>query len=134
MRTSIDNSCMECFDGLKLGGIVIVIILGLGHADGGIKVVVGEKWIENSVSVGLEVGWLQVAWSRLPTAEEEDLHGKCRPYLDDELTSATIMGMSFGEKTTFAAFISIVSPVSEFRILSFLFSHSDSMPTSISFL
>ena len=53
---------------------MMVIIFGLGDADGGIEVVIGQWGIEDFVAVVLEVGRLQAAWSRLPTVEEEDLH------------------------------------------------------------
>ncbi len=60
----------------------LLIIFGLGDANGGIEVVVGECEIEDGVAVGFEVSRLEAAWSRLPTVEEENFHdgeGSVRP-------------------------------------------------------
>ena len=52
----------------------MLIKFGLGDADGGIKIVVRQGWIQDFVSVVLEVGRLQAARSRVEAVEEEDVH------------------------------------------------------------
>jgi hypothetical protein len=47
---------------------------GLGSANGGIEVVIGQGWVQDFVAVVLQVGRLQAALGRLPAVEEEDGH------------------------------------------------------------
>ena len=49
--------------------------LGLGDADGGVEIVVGQGRVQDFVAVVLEVGRLDAARCRLPAVEEEDFHG-----------------------------------------------------------
>ena len=53
---------------------LVLVELGLGNADGGIKIVVGQGRIQDFVAVVFEVGRLYAARSRIPTVEEEDGH------------------------------------------------------------
>ena len=48
--------------------------LGLGDADGGIEIVVGQGRIQDLVAVVFEIGRFHAAWCRLPAVEEEDEH------------------------------------------------------------
>ena len=49
---------------------MMLIELGLGNADGGVEIVVGQSRIENLVAVVLEIGRLDAARRRLPAVEE----------------------------------------------------------------
>ena len=54
---------------------MMLVELGLGDADGGIEIVVGQGRVQDFVAVVLEVGRLDAARCRLPAVEEEDFHG-----------------------------------------------------------
>ena len=58
---------------------MMLIVLGLSDADGGVEIVVGKGWIQHFVAMAMvtEEGRLQAAQCRLPAVEEEDVHGTC---------------------------------------------------------
>lgn len=53
---------------------MMVIEEGLGDADGGIEIVVGQGRVEDFVAVVPETGRLSATWNAGPAVEEEDLH------------------------------------------------------------
>ena len=50
----------------------MLIEFGLGDANCGVEIVVGQMGIEDFVAVLLQIGRLQAAWSGLPAVEEKD--------------------------------------------------------------
>lgn len=48
----------------------MLVELGLGDADGFLKVVIGQLWIEDSVAVGFQEGRFDAAWDGEKAVEE----------------------------------------------------------------
>ena len=57
----------------------VPVELGLGDANGGVEIVVGQGRVQDFVAVVLEIGRLHAARRRLPAVEEEDFHGAMYP-------------------------------------------------------
>ena len=57
----------------------MLIELGLGNADGGIEIIIGQGWVQDFVAVVLEEGRFHTARCRLPAVEEKDFHGDLNP-------------------------------------------------------
>ena len=52
----------------------MLVVLGLGDAEGFGKVIVGKCGIDNLVAMLGQVGRLDAAWHRPPAVEEKDFH------------------------------------------------------------
>jgi hypothetical protein len=53
----------------------MLVELGLGYADGGFEIVVGQGRIQDFMAVVFEAGRFHAARCRLRAVEEEDFHG-----------------------------------------------------------
>ena len=54
---------------------IVPVELGLGDANSGIEIVIGQGRVDDFVAVVLEVGRFHTARNRLPAVKEEDFHG-----------------------------------------------------------